>query len=139
MEGLERICGRSTKMDMERLLQNPLPIDRVAARVLRGKSEHWNPLKFKNEEYFDVQPSMRQTDSNSRDFTGFRMGALRVLGVAAPGQGAKGTKWVARCDCGMYVFRRVTAFRNYEAKPENGRGACCPRCTAKRKIRGIWD
>lgn len=126
-------------MDRVKLLQNPLPVDRVAARVLLGKAEHWQPQRFRNEDYFDVQPALRQFDGISRDYSGFRMGALRVLGLAAPGLGAKGRKWVARCDCGSYVFRRETAFQNYEEKPESTGGACCPRCTAKRKIRGIWD
>lgn len=126
-------------MDRVKMLQNPLPIDRVAARVVRGKVEHWQPQRFRNEDYFDVQPVMRPFDGLARDYSGFRMGALRVLGLAAPGMGSKGRKWVARCDCGSYVFRRETALQNYEAKPEGTGGACCPRCTAKRKIRGIWD
>ncbi len=126
-------------MDREKLLQKPLPIDRVAARVVRGKAEHWQPQRFRNEDYFDVQPALRPFDGLARDYSGFRMGALRVLGLAALGLGAKGRKWVARCDCGLYVFRRETAFQNYEAKPESTGGTCCPRCTAKRKIRGILD
>ena len=127
-------------MDQMKMLQNPLPIDRVAARVVRGKAEHWQPQRFRNEDYFDVQPTLRPFDGLTRDYSGFRMGALRVLGLATPGVvSKKARKWVARCDCGSYVLRRETAFQNYEAKPKGTGGTCCPRCTAKRKIRGIWD
>jgi hypothetical protein len=127
-------------MDRLKMLHNPLPIDRVAARVVNGKAEHWQPQRCRNEDCFDVQPAVRPFDGlTPRDYFGFRMGALRVLGLAAPGLGGKGRKWVARCDCGLYVFRREAALKNYEARPEITGGACCPRCTAKRKIRGIWD
>ena len=128
-------------MDRVRLLENPMPVDRVAARVVHGKAEHWTPAICMSQPYFDTQPETRKVTAknllnpNFVDLTGRKIGLMRVCGLASDAaQNGKGTRWVVRCQCATYVIVSGAAIKR--ASDPN---AACPRCAAKRKIRGILD
>jgi len=92
------------------------PVDRTAARVLQ-KGEHYDPVKPK--EVFGHSdtplPTERFRGPASWDMTGVRFGLFVVIGVA-PGQLATGlnTRWVVRCQCGAFEYRRTRAIKNQE-------------------------
>ena len=131
----------------QKLLGQTGPIDRVAARVVRKASREdlWEPKRFVNELTVDVQPLLlgardrmaflAAKTNDKTDYSGLTMGALKIIGL---GRNGNVLRWVARCDCGMYVFRQTSACRRYLENPP-GSAPCCPRCVAKRKIKGIVD
>jgi hypothetical protein len=129
-------------VNRERMLQNPLPIDRVAARVVRGKREHWTPGICQRQPYWDVQPPVRpvpwlmKRNPSFTDWTGYRYGRFTVVGMHAEAKSGEGksVRWVARCSCGNYVLFRSNAFHRHKVDDAN-----CPRCEAKRKILGVLD
>lgn len=49
-------------------------------------------------------------DPNFRDYTGFRKGRLICVGYAGTGSDQK-ARWVVRCQCGRYEYRKTKAFR----------------------------
>lgn len=125
-------------MNREKLLQKPLPINRVAARVLHGKSEHWTPMGCRSQPYFDTPPLTRRPCREAlrnplfKDYTGVQVGFMRVIGQLAEGapKAKKGTRWVLRCECACYVIMSGAAIaRNADLI------SACPRCVAKRKLR----
>jgi hypothetical protein len=70
-------------MNREKLLQNPLPVDRVAARVVRAKGEHWSP-KIKaipiDQDVMGAPPEFSaERPCNSPDYTGLRRGQITLL------------------------------------------------------------
>lgn len=119
-------------------------VDRVAARVI-GKGEHWRPeinsaqgdsdlplpiIPLKNISAQDV----RQTVIG---MIGRKRGRLTIVGMAECQATSKnkGIRYVVRCVCGIYTYRRGTPFK----KSVDGFDAC-ERCraliTLKRKE--IW-
>lgn len=113
-------------MDREKLLQNPLPIDRVAARVTRkAKAENlWRPLP-KNMPHIPAPGSVLRTaplptgaPKELESLIGRRRGRMVILGYAAvQGASGQGAKWVARCDCGNYEHRtRILRWLGTEAE-----------------------
>jgi len=124
-------------MDTDKLKRSHRPIDRVAGRVVHGKAEHWNPVRWQGSgECLDVQPLMTEVPPFRPNYTGIRMGSLVVLGYSASqrvndlGSG----KWVCRCDCGMFTIRKGSSILLQQTKP-NESPPSCSRCVAKRKIR----
>lgn len=105
-------------MDREKLLQNPLPIDRVAARVVRAARPEnlWRPMpKFVASGVplgaipktvpipfaaLKATPTLRQLPGRRRD-------RMVIIGYAET-QGSQNQKarWVVRCDCGNYEARK---------------------------------
>lgn len=104
-------------MDRVKLLQNPLPIDRVAARVIRpAKPEQmWRPL---------LKPSPNAVESSDvlrianipraallnkpelENLPGKRRDRMVIVGYSAnQGSPKQQAKWVVRCDCGNYEHR----------------------------------
>lgn len=107
------------------------PINRVAAQVT-GKGIHWEPDKKRlmgdSETPLPVL-SRAQMDTNQRSNLdaklGRKFGRLTVIGVAAD-QGVKSTKgmrYVVRCDCGTYTYRRHKVIDN-----ERNGIDCCDNC-----------
>jgi hypothetical protein len=104
-------------MDREKLLQKPLPIDRVAARVVRAaKPEHlWRPMPKDVRTAPPVDAILRvartpleavRAKPELLTLPGRRRDRMVILGYAAE-QGSKNQKarWVVRCDCGNYEHR----------------------------------
>jgi len=105
-------------MNRTKLLQNPLPVDRMAQRVVKAarKEDLWDvpvhPDAFKkfSREMLPVAPipPVSWRNPQFRDPTGLRRGRLVVLGYAAEQGGKKkGARWVVRCDCGNYEHRNM--------------------------------
>lgn len=124
-------------MDRIKLLQNPLPIDRVAARVVFSKGDHWEPGICKSEPYWDTPPPIMNpprvlyTLPWFKNPCGLTWGEMRCVGVAAQtstGTGGSIHRLVARCSCGSYVLRKLNIMLK---KPVED---CCPRCHAKRRL-----
>lgn len=105
-------------MDRVKMLQNPLPIDRVAARVVKkAKPEDlWRPMPKAADHL--VPPgsvlataplSMAAIKSNPAlvSVPGSRRGRMLILGYAAEQSALRntGARWVARCDCGNQEYR----------------------------------
>ena len=105
--------------DMKRL-----PIDRVAARVV-GKGIDWTPNKIIQTGDSDlplpVFPAYNIKNIQHRKevekIIGLKRGRITIIGMALEqGKKAKtGLRYVARCVCGTYTYRRGAAFkRNLE-------------------------
>jgi hypothetical protein len=101
-------------MDRERLLQNPLPIDRVARRVTKkAKAEDvWMPQpKFcpdavTSSEVLAVTTLPGSVPAHIRDLVGKRRGRMVIVGYSANQGSGCTAKWVVRCDCGNYGHRK---------------------------------
>jgi hypothetical protein len=125
-------------MSTEKLLRTPVPIDATAARVIRGGA-HWAPGICNSQPVFDIQPPVmalpRDVKKNPTfiDLTGKRFGTLQVIGYAKDQtkRKTKGATWVCRCTCGLFITRHTPAIKTAN------REDTCPRCSAKRKIRGV--
>ena len=104
-------------MDREKLLQNPLPIDRVAYRVTKRAKEEdqWRPMPGFDGRHVRPGSVLRVAappegiDPESVACIGKRRGRLTVLGYAAEqpaGCARAPSMWVVRCDCGNHEHRR---------------------------------
>lgn len=100
-------------MNQEKLLQNPLPMDRVAARVTRPAkaTDLWAP-KPKNLHQFVASANVLRTaplpagvPRDMRELPGKRRGRMVIVGYAADQGVGLSAKWVVRCDCGNYEHR----------------------------------
>ena len=104
-------------MNREKLLQNPLPIDRVAARVSRAArpEDIWRPMPKEMPNLTPVGAFLQtkkvpwiSLNGNPKlaELPGKRRGRMVVIGYAAD-QGSKkqGARWVVRCDCGNLEHR----------------------------------
>lgn len=98
------------------------PIDRVAARVVRGgNNEHCQHTT--SAEYGKEPPRLFHWHGpRDMDLTGERNGRVEIVGYGGSRNG-RGSLWVGRCDCGMYVRRRSSTWRKTDA-PDTG----CERC-----------
>ena len=134
-------------MNRERLLQNPLPIDRVAARVVRpAKPENlWRPMP---KEVPHITPvgavlatapipwSALKSTPKLRDLVGKRRDRMAVVGYAADqGSQKQSARWVVRCDCGNYEHRTQVFRWLGTASPD-----MCRECRNRAyKLRGEWN
>lgn len=100
--------------DMKRL-----PIDRVAARVV-GKGVDWTPNKViqtgDSEMPLPVHPVHNIKNPQHRreveSMIGRKRGRLTVIGLAEQqGGGKAGARYVVRCVCGTYTYRRGAKFK----------------------------
>jgi len=135
-------------MDREKLLQNPLPIDRVAARVTKpAKPEDlWRPMPKAAAHLPPVGAVlatapipwvMMNSHPGLRDLIGKRRDRMTILGYAAD-QGkdnGQAAKWVTRCDCGNHEYRsRIFRWVGTQA-PD-----MCRECRNRAyKLRGEWN
>lgn len=95
------------------------PINRTAAMVT-GRGERWQPNKKVMSGDSDLPLpvlAFNELDGQQRGqikaLRGYKFGLLTVMGIAVT-QGArgKGTRFVVRCDCGTYTYRRSKSVRN---------------------------
>lgn len=101
--------------DMKRL-----PVDRVAARVV-GNGVDWTPNKVIQTGDSDLPlpifPTYNIKNPQHRrevqSMVGRKRGRLTIIGLAVT-QGAKnkGARYVARCVCGIYTYRKAKNFKN---------------------------
>ncbi len=134
-------------MNRSKLLQNPLPINRVAARVIKpAKAEElWRPMPKDANNYPPVgavlatAPIPWETLNSKpelRDLIGKRRDRMTVLGYAADqGESRDSARWVARCDCGNHEYRsRIFRWLGTQA-PD-----MCRECRNRAyKLRGEWN
>lgn len=100
-------------MNREKLMQNPLPIDRMAARVTgAAKPENlWRPMPKKGSQIPEpgsvlrTAPIPHSAPRELLNLTGKRRGQMVILGYAAEQGHSNSARWVARCDCGNYEYR----------------------------------
>lgn len=116
-------------MNREALLQSPLPVNKVAARVIKSaKPENlWNPKPKKLTHFVESSEVLRTgpLPNGARPelltLPGKRRGKMAIVGYAAQQGGGVGAKWVVRCDCGNYEHRK-RIFRWLEnAEPDSCR------------------
>lgn len=122
----------SPKSSLDRVITS-VPQDATAARVT-AKGTHYTPeIKYGDREHREdrpaiVQPKSPQAAEFARTIIGKRIGRLTVIGLAAvqTGKAARGKgnkRWVVRCDCGDYEFRKA---KSIVAADEQDR--MCKRC-----------
>lgn len=133
-------------MEREKLLQNPLPIDRVAARVTRAAKPEdlWRPMPKQAPEMVTVATTLptapipwTATNANPalKALPGKRRDRMVIVGYAADqGAGDKTARWVVRCDCGNYEHRtRIFRWLGTVAAD------MCRECRVRTyKLRGEW-
>lgn len=105
-------------MNREKMLQNPLPIDRTARRVVRSAKPEdlWRPMpKAVNAlcppgsvlATTSIPLAAIKSNSDLKSVVGHRRGRMVVIGYAANQEHAKESAyWVARCDCGNHEYRK---------------------------------
>lgn len=118
---------------MKLTIKNDIPIDRVARRVVFQNSDTYNPTVNSNTHiYCTKQPEIRnlnslpfyvKNDPNFKDYTGFKFGRFKVIGMFFY---HKFDKWVVKCCCGFYEVRSTTTLKKIkEITVVNG---CCQSC-----------
>ncbi len=105
-------------MNREKLLQNPLPIDRVAARVASAARPEnlWRPTPKAaghhraNSNFLKTAPlpsGAIKANPALSGIVGKRRDRMVVVGYAEDqGSEKQSSKWVVRCDCGNYEHRK---------------------------------
>lgn len=105
-------------MDYSRLAASA-PINAIAARQT-GQGEHWAPKREFTEEMLDICPGLQSPSWYSPDrlaqacfvdLRGTQVGRLRVLGVSTRRFGNDTHRWVCRCACGHFVFRKARSLK----------------------------
>lgn len=132
-------------MERVKLLQNPLPIDRVAARVVKkAKPENlWRPMpRVWDDNAFSTEVIRTKELHDSapqelRNLIGRRRDRLTIVGFAEEqptGKNSSG-RWVVRCDCGNYEGR--SHILRWLGTPGTDH---CIECEVRRRKRKIsWD
>ncbi len=99
-------------MNILKLLTNPLPIDRLARKVVaKAKPENvWMPSVYvdENTKHSRNGLAIKRIPSNAdHTLLGRRRDRLTIIGYAAdqPAGKHKPARWVVRCDCGNYEHR----------------------------------
>jgi hypothetical protein len=108
------------------------PVDRVAARVMRG-GVHWTPKinAAANQKHFDVPQPTKERPPQVEDMTGRRFGRFVVVGFrkkANPKGG--GATWLVRCACGQFEERKAAAIRNRANEHD-----CCIQCRKLQQLK----
>ncbi|MDK9373397.1 hypothetical protein QQF54_08520 [Lelliottia sp. V106_10] len=107
------------------------PVDRVAARVT-SKGVHYEPDKKCEQGDSELPlPTLQRCELDYQQrahldaLKGHRFGRMAVIGIAAlqPTQKKGGMRFVVRCACGVYTYRRSQAIRNPKNKTD-----CCDNC-----------
>lgn len=98
-------------MNQERLMQGPLPMNRLALRVVRpaAKEDTWQPMPKQQvtKQFSRNFIATKELTINAPPIIGLRRGRMTVIGLAEeqPESGLR-TRWVVRCDCGNYETRK---------------------------------
>ena len=114
------------------------PNSATAAKVT-SKGTHYEPsFNASARDTLDMPPAMKHSSefthpdalATYNEMVGSRTGRLTVLGIATGNNKKKNARWVVRCDCGKYEFRKARALRN----PANSHDRCtvCAHVRAKR-------
>lgn len=126
-----------------KMLRSPLPIDRVAARVVFGRGELWQArMRPAEHTKFSAMPlPIRDFDKavppQIRALVGRRRDRMTLLGLAFE-RNKKGA-WVARCDCGNYEHRsRIQRWLAIDA-PDACRECRCRHYAIKGRPLGITE
>jgi len=103
--------------DTDRIVSS-MPVNRVAARVM-APGEHWTPDLVRDDTWQDlplkVLPPPKHAAPGQMLQPGQRFGRLTVLGYG--GKGWDGGKYVCRCDCGKFGYRRAASLRRPKVAP----------------------
>jgi hypothetical protein len=108
-------------MNEEKLLQNPLPIDRIAAQVVRAArpEDLWRPMPKQAPHSTPIGAVLATAPIPAEavigspkliELAGKRRDRMVILGYAADQGSGKTARWVVRCDCGNHEHR-VRIFR----------------------------
>jgi hypothetical protein len=102
-----------------------VPVSRTAALVTSESRDNFEFTVKPARETFDAPPLMTRDERRYRllDLRGHKYARLTVIGLAKEQNQKKSSRWVVRCACGKYEFRKARAIRN----PENARD-CCTQC-----------
>ena len=95
------------------------------AALVTGKGIHYNPPTPKVPQFcYSTQPEMwtfgHRFNKAYPDFRGKRFGRFTAIGVSVEFPG----KWVMKCSCGKYEFRRAKALKNYKETSCNEMKMC---------------
>lgn len=98
------------------------PVDTTAAKVV-SKGTQAKPFRTpRNLRSSDTCPRTRGIGAKYKDYTGLRFGTLTVVGLLD----CRKTRWIVRCDCGLYEARKPQVMRNPSDMD------CCHQCQALR-------
>lgn len=103
-----------------------VPVDRTAARVVRPGIEFKPTDKKLGQELWEVPPPTLRPPDGCDDLTGTRRGRMTIVGYLDSAGGKKGSRWLARCDCGKYERRAGPKWRKglRDERPDHG----CQHC-----------
>jgi hypothetical protein len=114
-----------------------VPLNATAAKVV-GKGEHYAPrlradvIDLPSDEPLPTRSVPSDLAAIARELVGQRFGRLTVIGLAA-GR-SHPARWVARCSCGKFVFRRTKTLRK-NLNPDH----CCAYCDHLKHIRWRYE
>lgn len=92
-----------------------VPVNRTAGMVT-SSGQHYECSAKNNEYETDIPIPTRLVPQD--DLTGRRFGRFTVIGLSL-----KRSRWVVRCDCGVYTLRKAKAIKNM-----NNDFDCCKEC-----------
>ena len=100
------------------------PINRLAASTRDMSGETWEPETKSSNVRLIAPPEMKPVPPDSPNLTGKQFGRLKVIGMAAAYKNP--ARWVVRCSCGSYEFRRTSALLTTDV--EKQRRFLCSHC-----------
>lgn len=103
------------------------PLNVTAGKVMSIGIHYTPDLSKSSHELHENQPPIRPIPEHSlhscQDLPGKKVGRFTVIGLAEEFNPKKNARWVVRCSCGRYEFRKAKALRN----PSNI-DDCCSEC-----------
>lgn len=121
--------SESSAGPMDRIALTPLPIDRLAARVMM-RGEHWDIRRGQEHAHAETPLPTCPARPNELDMTGFRADDLTVVGKSPQKSKTDKALWVVRCNCGRYEHRTRKALMNKHGDHR------CHYCQRVRYLRG---
>ncbi len=112
-------CKRLTEISSSAVTNN----DHFEKSLLLEETKSLNP--FAIESLVPLPMRLLPGGFSSENLVGRRQGAFLILGLSARHR----SRWVVRCDCGIYALRSAKALKN----PENSLD-CCTACRKKREL-----
>lgn len=96
-----------------------VPIDATAKRVVSSGTRYEVPKAALTTEVVSDTPLPTRPVKDGVDLTGVVFGYLTVVGLSSDRNG----RWVCRCVCGQYCYRRARSMRSATDSPP-----ACPKC-----------